>query len=180
MMSTVFMDGSVTSFIHMLAEEGGGDGILSISWIMPAVSVLVILTWILLDRIYFRPVEKIQKDRFNLTEGRIEEARKLHIEAENLLKKYERRIYETRLACQDIVAERRKKAEERALSMLEAAREETRKMIHDAKASLSTQVEEKKSELSEYAKVLAHEIVERILARPVRVEPGHPPQERRP
>jgi F-type H+-transporting ATPase subunit b len=125
--------------------------------------VFVFILLIILDRLFFRPVTEVLKQREEATLGALARAREQAAAAEARAREYEAAFLAAR---QEIYrqreAERRTSLSERE-SILKKAREQSEGMLREAQASLWAEVAATKKELDSACRSLAEEIAEAVL-----------------
>lgn len=120
--------------------------------------VLLFLLFLILDRIFFRPVTAVLKKREELTVGALEHARDIVAAAETKMQRYEATLQAARQEVyrQREVARRASLAERDAA--LQSARVQSEGMLHEAQAALAGEVARVKVELETACQSLAEEI----------------------
>lgn len=120
--------------------------------------ILVFLLFVILDRILFRPLMTVMKQRDELTVGALARAREQTVAAEAKTREYEDAFQAAR---QEVYrqreADRRTSLEHRDAG-LRKAREQAEVFIRDAQAALATEVALTKAELDAACQPLAEEI----------------------
>ena len=127
--------------------------------------VLVFVLYLYLGRVFFRPLEKVLRKRYEATEG----ARKLADESlANATAKTEEYEAAMRAARTDVYREleqlRHDLQQERAAA-LEEARHKAEAQVTEGKAQLAAQVQELKQTLAAESDALANQIADSILRR---------------
>ena len=127
--------------------------------------LLVVLLHFYLKYIYFKPLEKVLDQRYQVTEG----ARKL---AEESMKRaaakasdYEAAMRAARAEIYQAQEQLHKQLQEREAADLAVARERAEAMIKQAKAQLAEDVEAAKTSLAGESDLLAAQIAESLLRR---------------
>jgi F-type H+-transporting ATPase subunit b len=125
--------------------------------------IFVFLLFIILDRIFFRPLLAVMKQREEATVGALARAKEQAEAAEEKAHQYEEAFQAAR---QEVYrqreAERRAGLDERA-NTLKKAREQAEGTIKDAQANLAAEVTRTKAELESAYRSLAEEITQNIL-----------------
>ncbi|HMD84946.1 MAG TPA: ATP synthase F0 subunit B [Terriglobia bacterium] len=125
--------------------------------------ILVFLLFVILDRIFFRPVMAVLKQREELTVGALARAREQATAAGTKTREYEEAFQAAR---QEIYrqreADRRTNLEQRDAA-LRKAREQADVLIREAQATLATEVDRAKAELDAACQPLAEEISESLV-----------------
>ena len=120
--------------------------------------ILVFLLFIILDRIFFRPLTAVLKQRAALTVGALEQAREQGAAARTKARQYEDVFQAAR---QDVYrqreAERHANLEQRDAA-LRVARDQAEVLLREARAALATEVLRAKAELDAACQPLAEEI----------------------
>jgi F-type H+-transporting ATPase subunit b len=125
--------------------------------------VIVFVLFVVLDRIFFRPLTSVLKQREELTVGALERAREQAAAAEAKSREYEEAFQSAR---QEVYrqreADRRSRMQEREVT-LQKAREQAEGLIREAQARLAQEVAHAKGELETACRPLAEEISERLV-----------------
>ena len=120
--------------------------------------ILVFLLFVILDRIFFRPVMAVLKQREDLTVGALARAREQATATEDKARQYEEAFQAVR---QEVYrqreADRRANLEQRDAA-LRKGREQAEVIIRDAQAALAAEVARVKAELDATCQTLADEI----------------------
>lgn len=125
--------------------------------------LLVFLLFVVLDRIFFRPLTAVLKQREELTVGALARARGQAAAAETKTRQYEEAFQAAR---QEVYrqreADRRTHLEQRDAA-LRKAREQAEVLIRDARAALAAEVARAKTELDAACRSLAEEITQNLV-----------------
>jgi len=125
--------------------------------------IFVFLLLIILDRLFFRRLDEVLKEREEATRGALARARKETATAEAKWQEYESAFQAAR---QEVYRQReidRREGLAERENSLEKSREQTESWLKDARGKLSAQVESAKKELNRASQALALEITEVIL-----------------
>jgi F0F1-type ATP synthase membrane subunit b/b' len=125
--------------------------------------VFVVILFIILNYLFFRPLAEVMKKRADATEGAIARAREQAGAAEAKSRAYEDAM---RAARGEIYAGRqedRKRALAEREQLLKSARERGEGLVKDAQAALTREAAAAREELAAAANTLAREITEKIL-----------------
>ena len=124
---------------------------------------LVFLLFIILDRIFFRPLTAVLKRREDLTAGALARAREQAAATETKARDYDQAFQSAR---QEVYrqreGERRTNLEQRDAA-LRQARERAEALIRDAQAALAGEVARTKAELDAASQPLAEEISQSLV-----------------
>lgn len=127
--------------------------------------ILVVLLHFYLKYVYFKPLEKVLKQRYAATEG----ARKI---AEESLKRaaaktaeYEAAMRAARAEVYQAQEQLHKQLQEREAAELAAARQRAEELVQQAKSQLDRDVESAKASLAGESDLLANQIAESLLRR---------------
>jgi len=125
--------------------------------------IFVFALFVILDRLFFRPLTAVLKQRADATLGALARAREQATAAEGKTKEYEERFQAAR---QDVYrqreGERRVRLAEREAA-LEKARQQTEAMVQEAQASLAKEVAGVKVELASACRSLAEMISQSLV-----------------
>jgi F-type H+-transporting ATPase subunit b len=129
--------------------------------------IFVFLLLVILERLLFRPLSAVLKQREEASIGALERAKELTDQVESKIRYYEAALQAAR---QEVYrqqeADRRETLSQRD-SALKRAREEAELQLQRARAELGKQVEVAKQDLGRAAESLAEEIAGRILDSPL-------------
>ena len=134
--------------------------------------VLVVLLYLLLDRLFFRPLVAVLKKREVATTGALARAQAQIAEAEEKARQYEAAFQAAR---QEIY--RQREHERRAIlaereATLKEARAQSEGLIRSAQASLADEVAQGKSQLQASGQALGEEVADTVLGRAALQGPG--------
>jgi F0F1-type ATP synthase membrane subunit b/b' len=125
--------------------------------------ILVFLLYLILDRIFFRPLTAVLKQREESTVGALARAREHAESAEKKARQYEE-VFQ--VARQEVYrqreADRRTNLEQRDTS-LRIARDQAEVLIREARAALAAEVARAQTELDATSQPLAEEISQSLL-----------------
>jgi F-type H+-transporting ATPase subunit b len=154
---------TVPSIVLLLAES-----VLSIDGSFLFIFISILLLIFILNRTLFKPINQVLEERDRLGAGRINEARRMLVEHEERLKRYEAQLRDARgEAYQRLEMERREAALARQ-RMITEVKGETAKQIESARQDIAKQAEGAKQNLESEARAMAATISSQILRRPVR------------
>jgi F0F1-type ATP synthase membrane subunit b/b' len=125
--------------------------------------IFVFLLFVILDRLFFRPLTAVLKKREELTVGALARSRELAATVETKARRYE----ETFLAARQEVYRQREAARRASLAerdaALQQARSQSEAMIRDAQVALAAEVARAKVELETACQSLAEEISQTLV-----------------
>ncbi|HEX3880435.1 MAG TPA: ATP synthase F0 subunit B [Bryobacteraceae bacterium] len=131
---------------------------------LPTFLLIIFLTYYL-KFVFFKPLEKVLRERYEATEG----ARKL---AEQSLQRaaaktaeYETTLRSARAEIYQAQEKAYKNFQEKSAAQIAAAREQTDNAVREAKQQLTVDVKAAKASLSNDSEALANQIAETILRR---------------
>ncbi|HTV53960.1 MAG TPA: ATP synthase F0 subunit B [Terriglobia bacterium] len=125
--------------------------------------IFVVVLFIILDRLLFRAIANVMKKREEETSGALERARKRASEAEAKSRAYQSAIQEARAQIYSGRQEDRQKALAERESLLKAVREQSDRLVHEARASIAAEAATAREQLAATSESLARELMERIL-----------------
>jgi len=129
--------------------------------------VLVFLLYIYLTRIFFRPLEKVLKQRYDATEGAKKMADASLAKAAAKTEEYEAAIRAARGEIYHELGELRRQLQDERAAAIEQARKEAEAQIGQAKAGLEQEVAQLKQTLAGESDALATQIANSVLNRRV-------------
>ena len=156
------------------AAEGGGDNFLMLTWLMPTVTLLVLILWNILDRVFFKPLRRVLDERYTLTFGKLAEAQELLEKIQKEQERYEAALTQARQEANQLMADVRAEAERQRAEMIDRAREETRAYLERARHEIEQARDEAIARIAEEVDDLVYDIVRRVLGR---VPEGLTPEE---
>ncbi len=125
--------------------------------------ILVFALFVILERIFFRPLRAVLKHREDSTVGALARAREQAAAAEAKAKEYDAAIQAARQELyRQREADRRKNLGQRD-EALRRGREQAEALIHDGQAELAREVSRTKAELEAACQSLAEEISQNLL-----------------
>ncbi len=125
--------------------------------------ILVFTLFIILDRIFFRPVTRVLQKREDLTGGALGRAREQTALAETKAREYDDAFQSARQEVYRQREEERRKILERRDAALRSAREQAEVVIREGQAALASEVERVKAELDAASQPLAEQISETLV-----------------
>jgi len=129
--------------------------------------VLVLLLYGYLARMFFRPMEKILKKRYEATEGARKLAEEALAKATAKTEEYEAAMRAARAGVYHDLSELRRQLHDERTAAMEQARQESEAQIGAAKAELEHEVAGLKRSLAGESEALAAQIAESMLRRGV-------------
>ncbi len=132
--------------------------------IIPAILIFLILV-VVLNRLLFKPLQKVQAERESRTNGLMKEARAKMNHQLDLLGDYQATIKAARMESYRQQEQLRTEAMKKRADVLAKARTAGEQMIQDSRVSILSQVEAAKRQLDLEAQELAHGIASTILGR---------------
>jgi F-type H+-transporting ATPase subunit b len=132
--------------------------------IIPAIVLFLLLIFIL-NRLLFKPLQKIQAERESRTSGLMNEAQAKMDRQLGLLKEYQATIKNARMQTYHQQEQVRTEAMQKRAEVLAKAKAAGEQMIRDSRASILSQVELAKQQLDLEAQELARGIASTLLGR---------------
>jgi F-type H+-transporting ATPase subunit b len=127
--------------------------------------LLIIFLTLYLKAVFFGPLEKVLRQRYEATEGARKAAEESLERAQLKTAQYESALRTARAEVYQAQEEAFKKLQEREAAQIAAARARAEEAIQEAKALLQQDVEAAKARLAQQSDILANEIAESILRR---------------
>jgi F-type H+-transporting ATPase subunit b len=125
--------------------------------------LLVILLHYYLKAIFFKPLKKVLRERYDVTDGARQQAKQSLENAAAKIAKYEAAIRAARAEVYQGQEKHHKELQEREAADLKVAREKAEAAVKLAKEQLAKEVEEAKASLTRESETLAERIAETIL-----------------
>jgi len=129
--------------------------------------VLVLLLFVYLKRMFFRPLERVLQQRYEATEGARKLADESLAKAAAKTEEYEAALRAARGEIYQELGQLRRKLQDERSAALAAARDEAEKQITQAKTDLEHEVAQLKQNLAGESDALATEIANSVLSRRV-------------
>ncbi|MGH9355083.1 MAG: ATP synthase F0 subunit B [Terriglobia bacterium] len=126
--------------------------------------VLFLILLAVLERLFFRPVANVMKERSAKTEGALAQAREQAGAAEAKSTEYENALFAARQEIYGRRLEEKHKAQSEREDALRSARERAEGLVKSAQATLAAEVSASRQQLSVSSKALAEDIANRILS----------------
>ena len=133
---------------------------------VPIVFFLIVLTFIL-NRTFFRPLEKTLEERNRRIGGARREAEEIKKASQEKALEFERRLRDARREADQQIAKVKTAAVGEKNQVVAHQRSETEKMLQEARADIRAKTEEARGLLESQAQSFAARIASRILKRPV-------------
>lgn len=139
---------------------------------MPVISIDTTFFWQIINFIillfiinkYFRqPIAKLLKERKEMIENDIEEAKINKLNSKSLLKDAEKKLELSRKEANEIIKTAERKAEEQSETILQGARDSREKILKNAELEVLKMEYDTKAELNSQVKKLAAELAERLI-----------------
>jgi F-type H+-transporting ATPase subunit b len=130
------------------------------------IAIILVMIWVL-NRILFKPINRILDERERRTTGRLKEAREILLRADRALAEYEAGLRGARAEGYRWIEEQRAEAMRSRTERLNAVREEVFGWIEEEKTAILAQKEASRVVLAATAREAALEIGAHILHRPI-------------
>ncbi|MBZ5596579.1 MAG: ATP synthase F0 subunit B [Acidobacteriia bacterium] len=127
--------------------------------------VLVLLLYLYLTRVFFRPLEEVLRKRYEANEGARKLAEDSLAKAEAKTQEYEASMRKARGQVYHELGELRRQLQTERTAAVEEARQRAETQIAAAKADLEREVTTLKQSLAGESEVLANKIAESVLRR---------------
>ncbi len=129
--------------------------------------VLFVTFMLLLNQVLFKPFIRLLEERQRRIFGTKEEAEHLRTEAERLMEAYEGELRKRREEAFRAKGSLRDEAKKEANSLIEKVQEEAQRELAKAKERIGREAEEALRELKGRADILAKEMAQKVLGRPL-------------
>ncbi len=133
---------------------------------LPTVALVAILT-IYLKYVFFRPLDKVLKQRYEATEGARRLAEQSLQRATAKADEYEGKLRAARAEIYQAQEQAYKEMQDRAAVQIAAARAQADQAVKEARQQLAADVETAKASLAQTADALANDIADSLLRRRV-------------
>jgi F0F1-type ATP synthase membrane subunit b/b' len=133
---------------------------------IPIILFLIILTYVL-NRTFFRPMDRTLNERHRKIEGAKVEAEEIRKASQERVFEFEKRMRDARRAADAQMAEARNQALGEKTKVVSEKRNETEKMLSDARADIRRKTDEARRQLEAEGHNFAAQIASQILNRPV-------------
>jgi F-type H+-transporting ATPase subunit b len=133
---------------------------------IPIVVFLVILTFVL-NRTFFRPMSRMLEERDRRIDGARREAEQIRKTSQDRLADFDRKLREGRRQADHQMAQIKNEALNEKSAMLLEKRQESERMLADARVDIRKRTEEARKILETESETFAYEIASQILRRPV-------------
>ncbi|HYP52355.1 MAG TPA: hypothetical protein VEQ42_02380, partial [Pyrinomonadaceae bacterium] len=127
----------------------------------------ILLMIYVLNRMLFKPVNRVLDERERLTRGRSGEAHEILSSVESKLTNYERALREARTQSYQLLEQERAEAMRGRQAQLDEVRGEVTRSIEEEKGAIHAQAEAARATLEEEARRVAATVSAQILGRPV-------------
>lgn len=139
------------------------EGLLEINNTILLQFPIFLISLYILNKLIFQPLLTVWDRRESLTQGTVDEARKLTDEADNIIAQYETKLDEAREQANEQRAELRREGQVEAEKMISSAREDAQKQIEGHRNKLETEIKDVKSKIEPQIQILAKDISNRIV-----------------
>jgi len=133
---------------------------------VPIVLFLMILTYIL-NRTFFRPIQKTLDERTSRIDGARREAEEIRKSSQERLSDFDRRMRDARREADQQMAQAKNEALSDKNRLISERRSEVEKMITEAQHDLREKTESARRQLQQQADAFAYQIASHILNRQV-------------
>ena len=140
---------------------------LSIDWTIIFQAVLFLLLWGFLRQFLFAPNLALMQQRQQRSEGALQEARQVRVEAQAMDAQYKTRLAEARTGTMQQVDMVYREAEEQAKNLTDAARADAARTVASLREDLQKEIAAAKQDLEARVPEFARGISEKLLGRPL-------------
>ncbi len=130
------------------------------------IAIFVVL-WLVLRRLWFEPALKIIQARAARSEGAIQEARAVQVEAERLRAEHAAALDQARSEAQREMQEIVRAAEAEQKRVLDEARDEAQRTLAEVRGRIAEEVADARRTLRAQAEDIAGEVARKVLGRAV-------------
>ncbi len=134
---------------------------ISVIWVVLAVLLLAVL----LDRLLFKPLVRVMREREQAVRSAMDLANTAAAKAQNATAEFDARVTSARTDLYKQMDERRKVAEQYRSEVMAKTRAEVDESLATAKSTLDTQAAQAKAQLEKDADALGREIAQKVLGR---------------
>jgi F-type H+-transporting ATPase subunit b len=127
--------------------------------------VIFVALWLAMKRLWFDPALRIISERKARTEGAIEEARTIQLEAERLRAQHATAVEAARDDARREMEDTVRRAEEEQRRLIAEAREQAQQVLADARGRIAEDIGLARRAVGDQARAIAHEVVQKILGR---------------
>lgn len=135
--------------------------------IIAAQIAIFLALWVVLSRLWFRPVAVVLRERKARSEGALEEATAVQVEADRLRHEHSQALEATRQEAQREVQEILRAAEAEQRRIVEEASAEAEQVLATARARITAEVANAKATLAAEADGIARQVAAAIIGRAV-------------
>ena len=128
------------------------------------IAIIIAMVFVL-NRILFKPINKILSDRERLTKGNSTEAQVILRRVEDNLSTYERSLKEARAESYRLLEDERTKAINERQSLMRSVRDEVEQIVDNEEKLIESQAAEARVALEEEARLMAVTIKNQVLGR---------------
>lgn len=133
---------------------------------IPVVFILIVLTFVL-NRTFFRPLQRTLDERHRRIEGARLEANEIRRASQMRLQEFEQKMREARREADQQMASIRNEALSEKNQLITQKRVEAEAMLKSAKAEIQRKTAEARKQLESLGEEFAYKIASRILKRPL-------------
>ena len=125
-------------------------------------AVSFILFVIIMNFIFYKPIEKIVNEREKFVDGNFDEAQKNNLNSEKLTKEHEQKLEEANFKGKTIMDEKSEEAKKTKASIISEAQHNVAKKIHDNQTDLAAAFDNTKEALKSDMENLANEMSKKL------------------
>lgn len=130
--------------------------------------VLFLVLFVVLKRLWFKPVAAVLHERERRSEGALAEAREMHARAEVLRSQHAKALEEARLEARREVQEMWRAAEAEQQRLLNDAHADAERTLVEARTQIASDVARARQDLEAQVREMAREAAQAVLGRAVR------------
>jgi F-type H+-transporting ATPase subunit b len=151
----------------LLASSGEEPPVIDIDGTVLVQFGLFVLLFFALRHLLFRPYLELQRLRSEGIDGAKQAADNLSVQAQDMMKDYERRMAEARTKAEEERMRLRNEGQRRSATTLSEARDISQAKLQAARKQIAVDLHAAKARLQQEAQPLAHQIASKVLGRVV-------------
>lgn len=140
-------------------------GIFDFNATLPLMMLQFVVLMLILNFIFYKPVTNILDERADYIRNSLTTASAYLLQADELTKKYEEALTESRKEAQSIIRQSQKEAQSIVITNIKQAQKEAEKLVEEASEQLNIQKEQALKTLEDQVDILSDHIKSKLLSR---------------
>lgn len=157
------LDLLLLSLVEDLTSKASG-GIFDFNATLPLMMLQFVLLMQVLNYVFYRPITNVLDERADYIRNSLTTASAYLLQADELTKKYEEALADSRKKAQDMIRQSQQEAQNIVAVSIRQAQQEAEKLVDEASGQLNIQKEEALKTLEDQVNVLSDHIKTKLLS----------------